>query len=118
MEPNEEQLLRAGISPGQMKARRDEQKKEEHKIKLARHKVGKSYIRLFGNEPDKRTADQKAVVDNLRQVCCANQTTAMQKPDGTIDPNMSLILEGRRQIFIHLESIMEFADQPPPVLQI
>lgn len=81
-----------------------------------RYRIAKAFGRMFGQDAATRTEDQKEVLANLEQICCLKQTTAMQKPDGLIDPNMTLVLEGRRQLAIHINQMIEGSSQPPPTL--
>lgn len=102
----------ASVSPAEQAARLQEREAKQAAIIDARHQLALAYAEVFGFDGS-RTERQKAVVKNLREVCSMDATTAMQRPDGNVDPQMTLILEGRRQICIHLTNLIADAASPP-----
>lgn len=99
----------ASVSPAEMAAKRKEREEKQAEVMQARHKLALAFAEVFGHAGH-RTERQDAVMKNLRDVCCLDATTAS---GATIDAHAVLLLEGRRQIGLHIQSMLDEAAKPP-----
>lgn len=53
----------------------------------------------------------KTMLDDLREFCRADQSCVVVAKDGRIDTHATLLAEGRREVFLRIEQILNLSDQ-------
>lgn len=53
----------------------------------------------------------KTLLDDLREFCKADQTCVVVAKDGHIDTHATLLAEGRREVFLRIESVLNLEDE-------
>lgn len=69
-----------------------------------------AYRRCFMGEDGKPHSDAERVLADLAKFCRALQSTAQVGPDGKIDPIATHIAEGRREVFLRIQSQLGIDD--------
>lgn len=70
-----------------------------------------SYRRCFLGEDGKPHQDAERVLADLAKFCRALQSTAQVGADGKIDPIATHIAEGRREVFLRIQSQLGVDDR-------
>jgi len=85
-----------------------EQEAKRAEIARARLQLAQAYVEVFGPEGG-RSDRQRLVLENLQAQGYLRHTTV---PEGTIDPYATHLLEGRRQLVLHIETMIQEGQHP------
>ena len=83
-------------------------------IAAARRKIALAYADVFGADDKSRTERQRLVWKNLTEVGFVDQTTVtFANAQTAVDPLWTHVLEGRRQLVLHVQQMVKEAAEPP-----
>ena len=86
-----------------LQTQRQREAQEEAARKARR--VVRAYKAVFGSD-DQRTDDQRIVYEDMMQRFGARSPAFMVTPDGTCDPYLAAIRDGKRSVVMEVDSIL------------